>query len=204
MKSATEDGELLSAPSGFIPPDFRAPLDVSAHLDAVPTGATLKGMFFQDLADQLAAAGHDTSGRSFSAFRDYPTRDYLTFLVEASKKLHPKVPLREGLRRLGRSAYPTFAETRIGKVVFGVVGGNLPAIMRLAGKAYRIADSVARADAVEVTDAHARMLLKSVYVFVDAYQVGVFEGAVLAARRVPEVAIRPVSLHEAELLVVWH
>lgn len=193
----------MELPPGFVRPDFSAPLDVDAYLSTVPARATVKGMFFQDIVDALRDVGKERAGVRYHAFHDYSLRDFMVFLVDAARELHPDVPTREGLRRIGQKAYPVFADTRLGKVVFGVLGSNLAVIMKMAAKGYALSLNVGRAETLDSGNSHTRIHLKEIYCFIDSYQVGVFEGAILAAKRTPDVSMRLISNSEAELLAQW-
>lgn len=172
-------------------PDFSSPLDVGAYLDAVPPNATVKGRFFQDLVELLQKSGESVGGcaKRYLPFYGYPMRDSLDLLLSAAKAVYGDLPLGEALRRIGRTAYPTFASTRIGAIIFGVFGRNLPAIVRLASKAYGVALSVGQVETLETSDEHARVHLKGLYIFLDTLQVGVFEGTVETTGRTPDVRI---------------
>src|SRR5262249_11745703 len=107
---------------GFTLPSLRAPLDAAAHIAAAPEWGSVKGLFFQDLVNVASAHGTVKSRQRYLPFLDYPLREYMDLLVACAGIVHPREPLRSGLRRLGRLAYPTFSKTLIGRAIFGVAG----------------------------------------------------------------------------------
>jgi len=104
---------------GFVTPDTTGPLDVAAAVARCPPEATTRGMFLADIAEQLAQKGLAVPASTYNAFGTYSQREFMTVAAAAATALHPGLPPREALRRLGRSAYPTFVSTMIGQVLFG-------------------------------------------------------------------------------------
>jgi uncharacterized protein (TIGR02265 family) len=167
-------------------------------------GATVKGFFFERALQELDARKMPrVSMRRYAMFKDYPLADYRTLLVEASAQLYPQLPTREALRRLGQLAYPTLANTMIGRVIFGILGDDLPKVMKAAAKGYKIALQPGSATVLEVGDHHSHVRLDEIYVFSDSYQVGVFEGAITSCNRQGEVAIKRHAPTSVELWCRW-
>ena len=192
------------SPEGFGPPDFGAPIDIEAHIEAAPEDGTLKGMYFEQLRKMMAEAGLILPGpRSYLSFRDYPLRDYLRLSVATAKHLHPDTPLREGLRQVGRSSYRVLSSSLVGKVAFGVLGRDLQRITKLVSKAYALSVSPGRATALEVGDNHSFVRLDEVYTFADCMQVGSFEGVFEMLGYEGRVQIKPIPLGSCELYSRW-
>lgn len=188
----------------FAVPDFSAPFDARAYHDACPPEATIKGMFVNDLLEHVAkGGGRAITDKRYVAFKDYPMREYLELAPRACEVAYPGVPPREALRRIGRSAYPTLASTMIGKVIFGVLGKDLEAVMKVAARGYAVAQSAGRADVIEVRPGRAMVKLTNIFTYVDAFQVGVFEGAILACDREGEVRVKVESIGTATMLATW-
>src|SRR4051812_34639258 len=102
----------------FIAPDFSAPLQLEERVRGPGSQATVRGMFIQGVVDQVKAATGRTPGRSrYLAFSDYPGREWMELLVDCAALLHPRLPPREALRRMGRRTYPIFAESTVGRVL---------------------------------------------------------------------------------------
>ncbi len=189
---------------GFVVPDMNAPLDVGAYLAACPADAKIKGMFVNDLLAHVAqAGGAPITNKRYVIFKDYPMREYIELAPQAAERAYPTLSMREGLRRIGRSAYPTLADTMIGKVIFGVLGKDLEAVMRLSTRGYAVSQSPGAAEVLEVVPGRARVRLTNLSAFVDSFQLGVFEGAILACGRTGEVRARVESIATAEILATW-
>lgn len=189
---------------GYTIPDMTAPFHVDAYLQACPADATIKGMFLNDLLAHVAQAGGGAlTDKRYVAFKDYPMREYVELAPRAAARAYPDAPVREGLRRIGRSAYPTLAETMIGRVIFGVLGKDLEAIMKVAARGYAVSQSPGTAEVLDVGPGRARVRLTNLYTFVDSFQLGVFEGAILACGRTGEVRAKVESIATAEILATW-
>ncbi|MEW5849349.1 MAG: DUF2378 family protein [Myxococcota bacterium] len=189
---------------GFTRLDWSAPLDINAALTVVPPDVTVRGMFPQGVVDECVKAGRPLpGGRRYVGFKGYPVTEFMELCVEASALLFPTAPPRERLRRLGQLAYPTLLQSMVGKAIFGMVGGKLEAVMKLASKGYEVSLSRGTATAVEVQDGSARLHFRDIYNFLDTYQVGVVEGAMSACGRTGEVFYRSISPSEGEMLAQW-
>lgn len=193
-----------SWPEGFSLPDFSAPLDARELELPLPEGATVKGFFFQRALRELDARGLPHEGdRRYTMFKDYPLDAYRRLLLESAALLHPGLPRREALRRLGQLAYPALADTMIGRVIFGAFGEDIASVMKAAAKGYKVSLHPGSARVLDSGTQHARIRLDDIFVFADCYQVGVFEGAITACRRSGEVAMKRYSPSSVELHVAW-
>ncbi len=192
----------MSAP--FLLPTFAAPLDLESRLPRVPPDATVKGMFFQSVADEAKAASGVTVGRGrWVAFKDYPTREWLTLLVECARLVHPRVSPRESLRRLGQNAYPTFLSSTVGRVLMSVADNDLALALRQVPRIYAVSGNTGRAELGELTEGRAIIQLRNVWDFTDSWQVGVFEGGMRAFRKQGSVLVRALSICDADLELTW-
>jgi uncharacterized protein (TIGR02265 family) len=191
--------------AGFALPDWQAPLDASAQIAQSPEHGTIKGLYFQALVDTAASARVTLSApRSrYIAFIDYPLRDYMRLLVSAAKAIHPREPLRNGLRRMGHLAYPAFATTLIGRAIFGVAGHDFGTILSLASRAYSVSGKPVSVTLVERAATRGILELRETWNFPDSYQVGVFEGALLAVGLRGEVKVRVLSASDVDFEVTW-
>jgi uncharacterized protein (TIGR02265 family) len=192
----------------FVRPDFAKPVDVVAQKRLVPHGATTKGMQLQALVDECRRRGVPLEGRRYVAFRDYPGDEHLDLLVLTAERVWPDLPRREGLRRLGRLAYPAFRSSMIGRVMFGTILGAIGAndvegVWKLLPKAYSISGSVGGVKIMEVHRDNVLLHFFGIYTFLDAWHIGILEGAVEMFDRVPDVTIRSNSETEADVRVRW-
>jgi uncharacterized protein (TIGR02265 family) len=191
-------------PGDFQEPNWDAPLDLAERLAGVPAEATGKGMYFQIVVDAAKAASGQTPGRGrYIPYKSYPAHEWIQVLVECAELAYPRVPRREGMRRLGRLAYPAFAESMVGKVLLSVVGGSITAALRILAQAYRVSGSMGRAEVAVLRDDRATVLLRGFWDFPDAWHVGVMEGGLTALGRVGQVRVRTLSLCDADLELTW-
>ncbi len=152
--------------------------ELEAHIQATPPNATVKGMYVDSFLKTLDRSGIDrpTNGRFFT-FKDYPLTDWMHWLLESTAKVHPDLPPKEGLRRLGRLVYPTLVSSTVGKVIFSIAGNSFEQALPLSRKAYEVSLKPGVARLEHQGSGRATMALRDVWNFADCYQAGVFEGA---------------------------
>ncbi len=189
--------------SGFVRPDFSVPIDLEAQKRLIQPGATVKGMQLQALVDECKKRGVAIGTRKYTSFREYPGEELLDLLVATAQGVWPNVSTREGLRRVGRLAYPTLYHSLIGRVVFGALARDIHRIWGVVSKGYALSGSTGSATLVEVRDNDAIVRLEGIYSFVDSWHVGIFEGAVELYDAEPEVLVKKTSPTSADFLVRW-
>ena len=176
---------------------------MAAEKAALAPGSAIKGMFAQGICGMLQERGLTPAVRaSWIGFKEYPLGEYVDFLLDAGAKLHPDAPPREGLRRLGRTAYDSMASSLAGRVVFGVLGKDIVAITRIVSKAYELAGRGSRATLLAQSPRHSHVRLENV-AFADCYQVGAFEGVLDACGQEGEVRVRQLDAATWELFTTW-
>jgi uncharacterized protein (TIGR02265 family) len=181
-------------------PDWDAPLDVEERLRAVPPEATVKGMFFEGpIAVALQRSGQRQGRPSYIPFKDYPITEHIQVLVACAMTGYAHVPLREGLRQLGRDALRTFLESLAGRVVFAAAGRNFDAALGLVARSFSLTGAIGSAKVVERTRSAAVVRLERCYNLPDAYHVGVFEAAMEHFREPGEVLVRVHSVCDVDI-----
>jgi uncharacterized protein (TIGR02265 family) len=124
-------------------------------------------------------------------------------LVSTAQRVHAGETLRSGLRLMGRTSYPTFGSTLIGKTIFGGTGHDFGAVLDLASRAYAISLSPGTVAIADRSGHRARIELRDVWSFPESYHVGVLEGACAANGVQGEVRIRVISPCDADFEVTW-
>jgi uncharacterized protein (TIGR02265 family) len=165
------------SPGDFVAPDWSAPLDVASYVDSTPKGARIKGMFPGAVADSARARGVPlpSARERYLPFADVPVTEFAMMLVEAAQGFFPNVPLRSGLRELGRSAYPVLVQSMVGKVMLSTAA-DMPSGVTAAVKAYGVALPQSKVEIVELSKQRAVITLRHIYYFLDSHHVGCFEG----------------------------
>lgn len=190
--------------SAFYPPDFETPLPLEEYLAGVPAHALERGMFFQSIVNEVRARGGELKSGPYIALKNYPMRDFLTLLSEGAAVLYPDLPLREALRRLGQRAYLTLIESSLtARVIFGAVGLDVASAFRLISRVYSLVSNISKVQLLEVDDNHAILALRNAWVFPSSYQVGVFEGGLVAFGRKGEVLVKSHSLCDVDFQITW-
>lgn len=179
-------------------------LDLVAIEAAIPAEAMTRGMFFADIAEALKQRGLPAAAaKPYNAFGNYPQRDFIMFAGTAARTIFPECTQREALRRIGQLAYPTFKKNILGKVMFGVLGNDVSAIMKLVPKGYAATLSHGRADYINGGPNFAHIKLTDIHTFLDSYQVGLFEGTLLACERKGTVKCKMASPTSGEFYIEW-
>jgi uncharacterized protein (TIGR02265 family) len=194
-----------SSASRFRAPDFSAPVDLEAHLAALPPGATVKGMFLAGLLDLAAAVRRDVDltrvaglrPRRYVAFFDYPMADFLRLQVGAAQVLHPGVPLAEGIRRLGWRAHDSLLGSHVGKTIFGVLGRDAEALLLHIPKAHKLTSNCGTFTAEATAPGRILLHARDMPLFLGCYHVGVIEGVLRHCHARGRVHIASESLGDA-------
>lgn len=160
--------------------------DVDAELRSVPEGYRVKGMFFERL---LVVLGKDFEplrerlleppdrGR-YVSFRDYPGADFVRLVAAAGRKAHPRVGLREAIRRLALDDFQVFKSSMVGKVTLAVVS-DARTILRKVPFVYRSLAPGKWDISAEDLDPHTVRLDFRPFFGRWEYAVGQFESAIL-------------------------
>lgn len=186
----------------FVAPDFSLPIDVDEYVRLVPATATIKGLFLSGILDSLGAKRQAGRPR-YVAFKDYPLADQVKLVAEVAAALHPKVGLREAIRRVGHGIYPTFANSLVGKVLFAAAGKDPIALLSAGAKAYAFSSNVGRVEILELRQGFALLNMQDMFNFIDCYQVGIVEGALSVIGLKANVRIDLHSLTSGVFELTW-
>lgn len=185
-------------------PDFESALDVAAHRDLAPVDGRVKGMFFEDIATQTKViAGQRLDSTRYIPFRGYPLRLWLDHLARSARFAYPNLPVREGLRQLGRSMFPTFYASMVGKVIFSVAGGDLHRSLELYPKLWSVISDHASAEVAELTSRRVVIRQRNVWDFTDSFQIGSLEGGFSVFGQRASVRIATLSPCDADFEITW-
>lgn len=161
----------------FVDPDWSAAIDFSERLAAIPPGAMVRGMFLQLLVDAIGPTNMTKRPvKRYSAFKNYPLREYVELLGFASAHMRRKTAA-DCVRRLGWRVYPNYAKTITGTAIFAVAGHDFHRMIEVAPTAYQVSlqPSEVRIRALEPHYAHIE--LRNLYNIPEFHQVGIWEGA---------------------------
>ena len=205
-EKTVQSGPVIAAASDtrFVEPPWTAPLDVDAVLRALPSTATISGMFIAPLVQEAKRLGVTlpSARERYVAFRFYPLIEHVQVLVETCQRVYPGVPLRQALRKLGRGAPTALVASTLGKVVFAAAAGAHDVIDAMA-KAYPLNARPSRVTVLERGAQRAVVCLEEVHYFADSHHVGAFEGALKYAGVRGKVLISPRGKAAVDLLLEW-
>ena len=185
-------------------PDAGPSLALAERIASAPADSVIKGLFFQAIVDQACAASGRAPGRErYLPFKGYPFTEWLEVLVECARLAHPRLPPREGLRRIGRCVVPRFAESTLGKVLLGVAGTSVAASLHVFPRMYASVGSSGTVRVRDVASTRAVVELRGLWDFPDAYHVGIFEGGLEALGHTGSVRAESRSPSDADLELTW-
>lgn len=184
----------------FRPPDYDAPLDLAERQASCLATSRVKGMFFGAIANEASERSGRTVGRErYVAFHGYPLTEWLAFLPEAAAAAHPQLPVREGMRRFGQNAFAVFTGSMVGRVLFSMAGRNIQTAVGLTGRAFDTIGSHGRVEVLVNESGRAIFGLRDMWDYLDAWHVGIFEGALDAFGQVGEVRVRTFNICNGDL-----
>jgi len=162
-------------------------------------------MFFESVAREVRAV----SGRAVKdqarwvAFRDYPVLDWVDYLATSAEIAYPDRPLREGLHRLGRSMFPAFARTMVGRVIFSVATGDLHGSLSLYPRIWSVISDHVTAEVDELREGRVVIRQRNVWDFADCFQAGSIEGGFEVFGKQATVRVAMLSPCDADFEVCW-
>ena len=140
---------------------------------------------------------------SYQPFLSYPHADFIRLAVAAASALHPSVPLGEGLRRIGQSAYDALLPSLAGKILFGVLGVDFEQVLTHGPKGYALAVTFGSVEFERLGPGHARYTYRAMPALLDTYHVGVIEGAMRHCKVEGEVLVATTDLANAVFDITW-
>jgi uncharacterized protein (TIGR02265 family) len=187
-------------------------VDIERFLKACPPDESTQGTFLQYIRDEVVKRMGAAPAKLFEGlprerwlpFLKYPLRELMQIVVNAARILHPKLPLSEGMRRVGWFAYPSFAATMAGRVVLFAFGETLEDVIRSVPKAYAVCVPEAQVTLTSHLERHFKLEFRGVYCFVDTYHRGVIEGAIWCHGFDPVVEVTAGSrICDANMVADW-
>jgi uncharacterized protein (TIGR02265 family) len=166
-----------------------------------PVTCKVNGMYVTAMRDMMLAEGVELPEMKAYPFRYYSLQDYMELVVSCSITLYGSVPLREGLRRLGRLVIPTFANSLVGKVL--LANHFWGVALTCLARGYQVSLRPGKCTVTEFTSGHALIELRDVWLFGDSYQVGVIEGLMDWYKIDGTITPKSLSQCNTDLVVEW-
>jgi uncharacterized protein (TIGR02265 family) len=174
------------------------------RIEKTPATHSIKGMYVAGLEDTLRAMGATRAVPvKAQQFRDYPLRDYMESLLDASVTLFPSRPMSDALKLLGEQAIPTFASSIVGSVIMGTVGGNWALALKCVSRGYEVSLKPGKAVVAEISSGRARVELRDVWNFGESYQVGVIRGLMQQCGLSGDIVAEVKSQCDVDLRLEW-
>lgn len=195
----------------FQAPRFDIPPPVAETIAALPETATCLGMFFNDVFDTVAQKRPDVDlfaianikKRRYFPFLSYPYADMLTIMSAGSRLVHPRVSHGEALRRMGVRAYSRLAETKVGQLVFGALGGDVKRVLLAGPRGYSLSSNFGELTAEVTGEKQIVYRFRNMPSLLETYQVGVIEGGLEAIKAIATVRVSAVDIANADIQITW-
>jgi uncharacterized protein (TIGR02265 family) len=168
------------------------PVDPDARMKLYPPGTTVKGLFFA----RLAALG------SHYAWRDYPQVDYARLTYDAAHARFPQLPLAEGLRRVARDDFATFAREASGMLALAFVR-TPQALLTALPRLYKMVLKGGTVHVNQKTETHVDLEYRDFFGQLDCYVIGQLEGMIQHYGAHPRIDVRLVKREHAFFRVGW-
>jgi len=172
----------------------------------------LKGMFFQEIVDQV----HGQKGEkalcelerqfgkplTFSNFKGYPLEDHLRLLELSSKIIFKDKDRKEAIFEMGKLSWLTFAQSMVGKTVLALYAKDLRKTALSIAKLWGMITNFGVRECQDLGERKVKIIIKE-----DPrppeYIVGVLSGAVEFFKAVPKIETKVFSSEHCEFIVSW-
>jgi hypothetical protein len=193
---------LQTPPTGFVVPDFTAPLDTAHVLRTLPNG-TIKGSFVGELLQRAAARSIPLpTQKKYIFFKDYPLQEAFEIFLELVPRLYPNLPIREAFRQNGHNEYSAFLSSMLGWALLGrFISISFHA--KLIPKIYSLLSSYGEVSLRQQTEDSFTLLYENFPEMIDCADVGSIEGAFLARQITHQVYFRRLGVGKGELFCTW-
>jgi uncharacterized protein (TIGR02265 family) len=195
----------------FRAPRFDAPLPLAETIAALPASATCLGIYFNDVIDTVARARPDVDlfaltkikKRRYFPFFSYPYADMLNTIATAAKLVHPRVSHGEAIHRLGYRVYEKLFETKVGHLLFGVLGNDIERVLLAGPRGYSMSSNFGEVTAEVVGERKAVYHFRKYPALLETYQVGVIEGALAFMKVAGTVRVSMIDAANADIEITW-
>jgi uncharacterized protein (TIGR02265 family) len=193
----------------YVLPVWDAPLDAEAYVNAMPRTALIKGLYPGAVLAEAKRRNLSLKNLAdkYLPFLDYSLVDHNRLIVEAAGAFFPDVPLRVGLRKIGRAAVQSLLVTTFGKAVLGGLTQPETVARALAALSRSFTTTISKPnpsfELVVTGDQSAILTMRDAWIFHDCQQIGIIEGLCRACGARAQVRIAVDGLANAEYLCTW-
>jgi uncharacterized protein (TIGR02265 family) len=195
----------------FRVPRFDAPPPLAETIAALPDSATCLGLYFNDVIETANRARPDVDifaaanlkRRRYFPFFSYSYGDMLNVISTTAKLVHPRVSHGEAIRRLGYRVYEKLFETKVGQLIFGVLGNDVERVLLAGPRGYSMSSNFGEVTAEVVGKRKAVYHFRKYPALLETYQVGVVEGALAFMKVSGTVRVSIIDVANADIEVSW-
>ena len=195
----------------FQAPRFDNPLPVAETIAALPESATCLGLYFNDVIDTVSRARPDADvfaltsikKRRYFPFFSYTYADMLNIIATSAKLVHPRVSHGEAVRRLGHRVYEKLFETKVGQLIFGVLGNDVERVLMAGPRGYSMSSNFGEITSEVIEPGKVVFHFRKMPALLETYQVGVIEGALAFMKVKGTVRVRMIDVANADFEISW-
>ncbi|MDP3274599.1 MAG: DUF2378 family protein [Deltaproteobacteria bacterium] len=192
-------------------PNLDHPVDVDAHLQALPDSATTKGMFFTQLLKNLGARASEAEldkalvsrPSRYLPFGNYPMHDNIRLTVLVAQKLYPQLSLGRALHAMGRASFDAFAESHLGRALLETINPELGAVLRAGPRIFSTLFNFGHVEFDQMDDRIMRFTFREMPIFIETFQVGAIEGLARHVRASVRLQIALQSISHGTVEIRW-
>lgn len=173
-----------------------------ARIAEAPESGTVRGLYFTEIL-RLAPDAMNAERRRFIPFSKYPLREFMRLLVDAGQLAHEGRDPADALQRLGRTTYTTFAASMAGMTLLAGLSVDIVRLLDLLPKIYPLTMDPGSARVLWRGEAEAVVHLRDLWTFPEAYQVGVWLGALEALDLIGTMDVIRHSWSSVDFHVRW-
>lgn len=194
---------MIEAP--VTPSDADAPSWIEDERARIPADAMVRGFVIADVLAVAERAGHRLRpDLAISLWKTYPATLYLDVLVEAARRVHPELPVRDAIRRIARTTFTALASTSLGRAIFAAAGRQVRPLLWLTAQGFQLSGSRnATAELVGCGSDSAVLRIENCPALLESAVAGGVEGLLEACQLDFEVRAERHSPTEGYLYLHW-
>jgi uncharacterized protein (TIGR02265 family) len=172
--------------------------DLEWRLQQIPDTAMCRGVFLNMLDERAKELGPRTqteyraffTTHKFSAFRQYPVKDYLTRMVKLSQIHFGAENIYHGIFEIQAQAYPSWRKTVLGAASFAVLGSDFDRILRLVIQQLPHVVNYATASIEAPSAGQYDVTFRGEYVYIEHAMTGALSGLARSCGREAKVSTK--------------
>jgi uncharacterized protein (TIGR02265 family) len=183
--------------------------DIATRLNAVPSSARVRGIYFRSALDEVTRRGlraafetvvHETER---SAFMLYPATDYILWMAWAGSLVASPVNVHHGMREIARGNAVYFGESLLGRSLLRLLSRDPVQLLHQAIKSKRAVTNYGRWYIADESARHVVVRHEEEYVWIESALLGAALGALESCGIQPSIEVRLKDPFNGDLVFRW-